>query len=307
MVRFLTWLFHALPLGVVLFFGRAMGRLVFDVLRIRRSIVLDNLARALPEISDSERLRIARRTYLNLGMMVCEFVRSPRMTPQEVREVVDLDGWEVLQAHVRAGRGVVIVTAHFGNWELAATATAIVGLPLTIITRKLARLKINDYWIEARDRAGLRVLPSRDSLRDILRVVRSGEVLGIVIDQNMIPPKGIFVPFFGRPASTISLPAVLAERTGVPIMTGFMVRQPRGRHRLVLRDYEYERVSEDRTENIRHNTARLNEILEEWIRAHPDHWLWLHRRWKTQPPDDGLTAPPPSATTPTCNAESSTG
>ncbi len=283
MGRFITWFFHALPLAVCLAIGRAVGALTFHVLRIRRGIVLDNLRRAFPEKTEAERVEIARRTYRNLGLLTVEFLRSPRMTPEEVRETFEIEGWHHAEAALAEGKGLIVATAHFGNWEMLATATAILGLPLHVITRKMSQRKINAYWKDARRQAGLHEIPDRNSVRQILQVLRRNEVLGVVIDQNMRPPRGIFVPFFGTLASTLTVPAVMAERTGAPIVTAFAVRLPGGRHRLVVEPYTYEQVSEDRAENVRHNTARLNAILEDWIRRYPDHWLWLHRRWKTRP------------------------
>lgn len=284
--RLLSWIFHVLPLAWTLAFGRLLGRLGW-LARIRRRIVLDNLALAFPEKSEAERREIARRTWLNLGMLVPELLRSPRLTAEEVRALIEIDGWEHAEAALAEGRGVIVATAHFGNWEFLATGMAILGLPLHVITRKISQARFNRYWKEARARAGLHEIADRRSVREVIGVLRRGEVLGVVVDQNMRPPRGIFVPFFGRQAATLTVPAVMAERTGAPILTAFMVRKPGGKHHLTVRPYVYERVGEDRAENVRYNTARLNEILEDWIRRHPDHWLWLHRRWKTRPPEEG--------------------
>ncbi len=286
MVRLLSWILHALPLPWVLAWGRALGWLAYR-LGIRRRIVDGNLRLAFPEMAAAERQAVARRMWLGLGMLAVELLRSPRMTPEEVRARIELDGWEHLEAARARGRGVIVVTGHFGNWELLATATAILGVPLHVVSRRMSQRRINRWWKEARARAGLHDLPDRGSARRILRVLKRGEVLGLAFDQNIRPPAGTFVRFFGVPAATIRAPATLAEATGAAIVTAFLVRQGAGRHRLVLRPFEYEAVGGSREARERHNLQRLSDLLEAWIRRHPDHWMWLHRRWKSRPAPEG--------------------
>ena len=286
MVRLASWVFHTLPLPWVLAFGRLLGRIAHG-LGIRRRIVDENLQLAFPDLGPRERCDIARRMWLGLGTMAVEFLRSPRMTPEEVRRLIELDGWEHLERARAAGKGVIVVTGHFGNWELLATASAILGLPLHVISRRMSRRRINRWWKEARARAGLHDLPDRGSARRILRVLKRGEVLGVAFDQNIRPPAGTFVSFFGVPAATIRAPVTLAEATGAALVTAFLVRLGGGRHRLVVRPFEYDWSLPDREARQRHNPQRLSDLLEAQIRAHPDHWMWLHRRWKSQPTPGG--------------------
>lgn len=289
--RALCWLVARLPLPWLLGFGRALGGLILLV-GVRRTIVDANLARAFPERSAKERDEIARSFYRNLGVLILEFLRAPYLGREEAEELVEVEGYERFEAAYAKGKGVIIATAHFGNFELLGSFFARRGLPLTAITKRLDRNLLNAFWLDQRKRAGLRELPDSGSIRDILRVLRGGEILAVMIDQNMIPRRAVFAPFFGTLAATTPGPAVFAERTDAPVLLVLMHRLPGGRHRVVVgEELPFER-SGDRAADVLAFTSRLNHELERRIEEHPDHWYWLHRRWKTRPPEERESAQP---------------
>ena len=253
--------------------GAALGVLAFW-LGIRRRVALDNLARAFPEKSESERRGIARAAYAQLGVSLAElFLPAPQ---------VEFEGWDVYERARAQGRGVVVAIAHYGNFELLARATARRGVALTLIGRRL-RGAFNRWLVESR---GARTLPDKGSSSAALAALRRGEVLAVAVDQNMRPSRGIFVDFFGAPACTTPAAAVFALRAGAPLIAAFPVRNVRNKNTThVVKVCGPFESSERGHAAVADLTQQLTRTVEEMVRAHPDHWFWVHRRWKTRPPE----------------------
>jgi Kdo2-lipid IVA lauroyltransferase/acyltransferase len=259
--------------------GAALGQLAY-VLGIRRRIALDNLRRAFPELSEREHRAIARRAYRQLGTSLAEIAATRRLGDSELDRLVRWEGWDRYERALAQGNGVVVAVAHFGNFELLARAAARRGVPITAITRRL-RGRANQRLLAARREGGLRELPDKGSTHDALALLRRGEALAVVVDQNMRPKRGIFVDFFGELACTTPAAAVLSLRTGAPLLAVFPLRAPDGTHLV--------RVEGPFTTNLRGSAAvhaltqEVTLAVERAVRQRPDHWLWLHRRWKTRP------------------------
>ncbi len=255
------------------------------VLRIRRRVVRDNLALAFPEKSEEERRAIARATYRNLGRGAPELLLAPSLGRAELDRLFSYEGWERFEAARVRGRGVIACTAHLGNFELLAAAQNLRGVPITMITRRMGRLGVNEAWRRARARAGVEELVVRkgETLGAAVRALRRGRVLGYVIDQNQPRHRAIFPTFFGVPAATSPAPAVLALRTGAAVIFVVAVGLADGRHRVVIEGPLEVAQSGDRERDVMAFMQDLNDRLERMVRAHPDQWYWLHRRWKTRP------------------------
>jgi KDO2-lipid IV(A) lauroyltransferase len=264
--------------------GSFVGWLLF-ALRIRRRVVMQNLALAFPEKSEADRRDIARATYRNLGRMIPEFLRTPAMTKEELEQILVYDGFEILEQARAEGKGLIACTAHFGHFDLLAAVHAMKGIPMAIITRKMGRSRANDAWQEARARAGVQELVVRkgETLKAAIRAIKSQAVLGYVIDQNQPKRRAIFPTFFGVPAATSSTPAILALRTGAPVIFTVTIPLEDGRHRVIIEGPLRVPDTGDRERDILAFTQDLNDRLERWVRRYPDRWYWLHRRWKTRP------------------------
>jgi len=287
--RLVSWLPHRALLAL----GAGLGFLA-RTLGIRKAIVRANLARAFPELDEARREDILRRFYGHLGLLIVEFLRAPYLHPAKAEELVEVEGWERFEAAFAEGKGAIIATAHFGNFELLGSFFARKGQPITAITKKLARNFLNAFWLDQRERAGLREVPDSGSIRAILAVLRAKEILAIMIDQNMIPRRAVFAPYFGHLAATTPGPAVFAERTDAPVFLVLMHRRPGGRHRVVIEGpIPFERTG-DRAADVLAFTARLNAELERHVRAAPELWYWVHRRWKTRPPEEPTDARAPA-------------
>jgi len=249
--------------------GAALGVLAYW-LGIRRRVALDNLARAFPSMTAVERRKLARAAYAQLGRSLVELALP--MPP------VEFDGWEIYEKARAEGRGVVCAIAHYGNFELLARAVGRRGVKLTLIGRRL-RGAFNRWLVESR---GVHTLPDRGSSAAAVAALRRGEVLAIAVDQNMRPSRGVFVDFFGTTASTTPAAAVYALRAGAPLLAAFPVRSENRTHVVkVCGPFE---TSKRGHEAVLDLTQQVTRAVEDAVREHPDHWFWVHRRWKTRPP-----------------------
>ena len=266
--------------------GRAIAWLLGSVMCFRRVEVLEAIRRSFPEKPPSFAPSVAKGMYAHLGALLVEFLRISAVTPEKLSRDVIFTDFEKIDSILIQGRGLIALTAHIGNFELLAMVSAFKGVPLTIITKKLKPGWLNDWWVETRSRFGLRVLPSRNSFLDCLGVLGNNGVLAFVLDQNMNKYRGIFVDFFGRPACTSPGLAILSARSGAPVLPAFITREGDGRHKVHILD-PLPSPRGTGKDMIRAATQQYTTIIEQFIRAHPDQWIWLHRRWRTQPEEHG--------------------
>jgi KDO2-lipid IV(A) lauroyltransferase len=288
-------LFGALPEGAAGGLGRTLGRAFRRLSRRRRELVSRNLEAAFPVMDPKQRDRLAVAVFEHFGALTAELLRMVGEPLDSVLSRVEIVGAEHARAAAESGRGVFFLTAHLGNWELGALVTATVIGPVTVIARPLDNPLLEERLQRFRRRTGNVVQPKVDAARPILRVLRSGGVIGILADQHARPPDAVVVPFFGRPASTTSSVARLADRTEALVLPVFAVRVSGPRYRLIFEpplDVRLLRPGERTPEAI---TARVNQILEERIRAHPEQWLWMHDRWRLPEPASA-TDPPADST-----------
>jgi len=268
--------------------GQALGSAAWAV-GLRRRVALEGLRRAFPECTEQQREVTGRAAYRQLGRSLAEVALARSARDEDLEDLVRFDGWDVYESARAQGHGVVVAVAHFGNWELLARACARRGVPLTAITRAL-RGRLNQQILAARHEGGLRELPDKGSTGAALRLLRRGETLAVVVDQNMRPSRGIFVDFFGEPACTTPAAAVLALRSGAPLLAAFSVRAADGTHRVRLEGPFCPPPGARGRSAVLALTQEVTRALERAVRQHPDHWFWVHRRWKTRP---GAALPPP--------------
>lgn len=276
----LAWLLAHLPAAIGLAAGRRLGDLLWLVLPGRRAVALDNLRRSFgAERSAAEIRQLARRSFQNVGMNLvegcCYFLRPTQVMLSRVR----VEGREHLQAAAAHGRGVLILTAHFGNWELLAAAHGLTGLPASIVTRPLDYPLLDDLAARFRRRSGAELIVKRHAVREVLTALRRQRMVGILLDQNATRAEGVFAPFFGSPASTSKGLALLALRTGAPVVPIFLRREPDGRHCMDVGAA----VPPPEDGQIATYTSAFNRVLEAAIRRTPEQWFWMHDRWRTRP------------------------
>jgi len=288
--------------GFFRFLGERLGDLLW-FLRIRRRVVMENLRLAFPEWDERRRRQVGRGTFRNLGRMVADFLYVSRLRTEDLdRLLVYEPGMleRILEAR-DAGNGVVVCTAHFGNFENLAAVHNLRGIPIAMITRRMAGGWLADLWRRGRSRAGVQdiIVNKGQTLHAALRAMREGRILGYVIDQNMPLRRAIFPTFFGVPAATSPTPAYLALRSKAVIFFVVDVPLEDGRHRVVVEGPLRVPETGDRERDVLAFTQDLNDRLERWVRLYPEQWYWVHRRWKTRPPSSpGGGRPAPEGTGP---------
>lgn len=257
----------------------ALGWLVYVVLRIRKSVVLSNLRLAFPEKSNPEIEQIALRAYKNVARMIFEFIRMPVMGNEALRQRVEFVASGPWEKALKKGRGIVVVAGHFGNWEIMAVAAALEGHPVHVLVKKQRNRKVGAMIDALRTEMGVKIIYLGAAVRQAVRALRNNETVALLGDQRA-GRGGIFVDFFGVPAFTHQGPAVFALRSGAPLLFATAVRQPDGHHRISFQEVPMDDLSGATPENIRILTQRHTALMEQAIREHPDHWFWMHKRWK---------------------------
>jgi KDO2-lipid IV(A) lauroyltransferase len=266
--------------------GILLGQTLYLLHGKLRRVGMRNLALAFPEKGKHEHRKIVRGVFTSLGRQFAEVCLFPSYTSENVSQVVIYDGFENFDRASQLGKGVLFLTGHLGGWELSAFAHSLYGHPLHFVMRPLDNPYLDRLVRHYRTLHGNTPILKDDPVRELLRAMKEGATVGILMDTNMLPPQGIFVDFFGIPAATASGLARIALRTDAAVVPGSTLWDP------VLRKY---RLRFDpplklvRTNNndadIVANTQLFTKVIEDFVRRHPDQWLWVHRRWKTRPPD----------------------
>jgi Kdo2-lipid IVA lauroyltransferase/acyltransferase len=273
-----------LPRALARQLGAGVAWVGYQALGRLRKVGLRNLALAFPEKSETEREGILRQVYRNLGWQLTEFCHMPRYTAEEASRFIRYEGLENYLKARDKGKGVLVLTGHLGAWELSSFYHSLMGYPMGMVIRRLDNPLVDDYVNRVRCLHGNRVIHKDDFARGLIASMRAGETVGILMDTNMTPPQGVFVPFFGVAACTASGMARVALKTGAAVVPGFLLWSER-EGRYVLRFGEEIATADtgNAEKDSLENTARFTAVLERYIREYPEQWLWMHRRWKTRP------------------------
>jgi Kdo2-lipid IVA lauroyltransferase/acyltransferase len=275
-----------LPEGLAVRLGAFTGWLAGSVLRIRRREVDDNLRVAFPQESARWRRRVARRSYTHLGREAALLFRLSRWSRSQILERFRFEDLDMVREAAVQEKGVVLLTAHLGNWEMAGAALAAAGFPIDVVGKRMANRRFENDLFATREMLGMSVIEMSQAPRGVLRSLGRGRVTALLGDQNA-GDHGVFLPFFGRPASTPRGPAVFALRTGAPVFVGFALRDPGWEQTYTLRA---QRLEYEATGDLGADVGRLlsayHTVLEGAIRSAPDQYFWQHKRWKTRPPEE---------------------
>lgn len=279
----ISWIFCALPLRTALAMGRALGTLLGSVIRYHRKDAIEALARSFPEKTPRERRDILNRMYKNLGTNIVEVLRFARIGDHYLRESIEWDDDQEAREVLAANKGLLVLSAHTGNWDLLCTVAPRFNYPATVITKNLRNSALNSYWMGTRARFGLKFVPAHNSYRQCLAALRNNEIVAFILDQNMINTEGIFVDFLGKPACTSPGLAYMSAQSGAAVAPMFIIRLENGKHRVKVLP-TIPPPPDRKPDTIRIYTQRYTKVIENVIREHPDQWIWIHRRWRTVPP-----------------------
>ncbi len=263
--------------------GRIMGRVIKLISKKRADITINNIRNAFPEYSDSQCNTISVQAYENLGITLAELLAFPVYSNEDFNKYVKFENIDLVKKKITEGKGLIFISGHFGNWELMAyCASLALEIPITIVV-KPQRNKFSDKYLnDFRTKGGNKIVPMGNAARTIINAIRNKEAIALLVDQSADASKDVFVPFFGRLASTYEAPAVIALKYRTPIITGFAHRQPDNTYKVVIKELDFSDL-DDSKESIKELTRRHVKVLEDNIRMNPGQWSWQHKRWKHTP------------------------
>ncbi|MBI5327272.1 MAG: lysophospholipid acyltransferase family protein [Deltaproteobacteria bacterium] len=285
-LKILCWLLGHIPLILLLWFGRGLGRLGFYLDKKHREIVLNNLKAAFGQDKSPDEIHlIAKNVFENLGMNLMEFFRLPWLKREDLEGYVEPEGFENLRKAYEKGKGVIILTGHFGNWEMIGIFYALMGYPFDVVARDLDSPVMDAFVRWVRARSGNRIISKNRSMRGLIRTLSKGGMAVILLDQNVTWSEGVFVYFFDRLACTNKGTALLVAASGAAVVPTFIVRD-KTRHRIIIGKEISIHDTENSGKDQLANTVLFTKIIEDFVRKHPDQWFWLHQRWKSRPEND---------------------
>lgn len=261
--------------------GRFAGKILKMLSASRRKVTLENLNKAFPELSEHERKQIATDSWVNLGITLVELLAQPKIV-EDIESFIRFDNQHLVTSAFEKGRGIVFVSAHFGNWEtLALGAPVCLNMPLSLIVKPQRNSRANRVLNAYRELTGNTLIDMDKAARAIVSTLANNGALALLADQSASAKADIFVPMFGRPTLTYKAPAALALRHRAALIVGFAVRDDHG-YKATLEEVPFDDL-ENTPEGVEELTRRHVAMLEQHIRKHPDHWVWQHKRWKHQP------------------------
>jgi KDO2-lipid IV(A) lauroyltransferase len=278
---------NRVPERVALLFGEGVGWAAGIVFRIRWRVVDEHLRLAFPERDRKWRHALIRKSFRHMGREAVSTFRLGRMDREEVRRRTEVVGFDEVREVAARGKGLIVISGHFGNWEIGGASIAVHGVPVEVVAQRQRNPLFDAELAANRNRLGMEVIERKEAPKKVLRALRSGKAVGIVGDQN-VRRGGVFVDFFGRPAATARGTALFALRTGAPIFLGMAKRIPGVPQRYRV---TFEPIDFSPTGDMEQDVLRLTEVhtkhLEKHVRGAPEQYFWQHRRWKTRPPGEG--------------------
>ncbi len=262
--------------------GGLLGRFLGKIIRYRRNEVEETISLCLPQLTKDEVKKVADEMYDNLGKIVFESAALYRINEQFVRNYVEFDGVEKARELMEKESGAIAVTAHIGNFDMLAPIAGIYGVPLTVIVKYIKPRFLYDWWVESRKKFDVEFVPPKHSYHLCMDALERKRMVVFVLDQNMRRHRGIFVDFFGKPACTSPGPAIMSAQTKRSVLPIFIARLPDNRHKVFVKD-PIPPVKELSKSAIREATQLYTKAIEDFVKYVPGQWIWLHRRWRTQP------------------------
>ncbi|MEO6804471.1 MAG: lysophospholipid acyltransferase family protein [Granulicella sp.] len=275
---------RVLPRQMARAIGAGIGAVALRLLKRLREVGEQNLAMALPELSVEARTGILEKVYRNLGWLLAEFCQMPGYTAAGASQFIRYEGLEHYLAAQAKGKGVLVLTGHLGAWELSSFYHSLMGYPMGLVIRRLDNPLVDRFVNRIRCLHGNRVIHKDDFARGLIASMRAGETVGILMDTNMTPPQGVFVPYFGMEACAASGLARVAGKTGAAVVPGFLLWEESEKQYVLGfgEELTLARTGDSEADALA-NTALFTRVIEEYVRRYPEQWLWMHRRWKTRP------------------------
>lgn len=260
--------------------AKILAVLFFYFIPIRKDVVLDNLTKAFPQKSKEEIKNIAFGTFNSFFITLVEILYLPWTTEDQLREWVKFDNLDIVYERHSENNGLIVLSAHFGNWEYCAIAGGLqTKKKFSVVVKPQRNTLVNDWMNKVRTKWNNEVVPLGVSIRNVYSVLMKKEIVAMVADQRG-PEESIKLDFFGRNTSVYTGPAVLSLKMNSPLIYGIAVRQPDYTYKIVLEEINRKGLTESTEANVRELSKRMLEYLEGYIRKYPEQWFWMHKRWK---------------------------
>ena len=281
-VMALSWLCCRLPYSLLMGVGWGLGNLYYLLIKKERERAVEQMRPALG-LGEAEARRLVRLSFINLGRNVLEILYMPRLNRKNFRDFIEIDHLERMQEAIAEGHGVVVLTGHIGTWEWLSAAFTMNDLPVTAIAKPQPNMQFTYALDDLRKTIEVQIFSRGTSeLMAAARALKAGKILGFLADQDG-GPGGALVDFLGRPAATPMGPAVFARKFGAPVLPAFILRQPGGKHKVVIGEIMRYEDTGDPDKDLYDFTVRMTRIVEDIIRENPTQWLWFQKRWNTKP------------------------
>ncbi|HEX9860897.1 MAG TPA: lysophospholipid acyltransferase family protein [Nitrospirota bacterium] len=274
-----------LPFGTAVRIGGVIGGLLYRLDKRHRKIARENIGSCFKGMGAAEVESTARSVFVNLGYTIVEFIHSGRYGKAPLEKYFNIVNYEAFEKANSKGRGVLCLTGHCGNWELMALVHSIKGNPSGVVVRPVDNPYIDRFVTRLRSMYGNTMINKKGGMRDMLRTLREGRSVGVLLDQNVTASEGVFVDFFGRPSCTNKGMALIAARTNAPVIPMFTHRIAPGKNEIIYMDEIPLADTGDKEADMVANTQNYTRAIEDFIRKYPDQWFWMHRRWKSRPED----------------------
>jgi KDO2-lipid IV(A) lauroyltransferase len=268
------------PYRVSLCFANIIGDIFFLSGRKRRKITLENLKRSFPNKDRKELKQIAKRAYRNIAKSLTEYVFFPKLDKGRILGLVEFEGLELFDSVLKERKGAVLVTGHFGSWELMGAAISQKGYPIDFLVGEQHNLLVDNLMNKHRMMMGIGIIKMGAAAKGVIKALRENQFVAMLSDQDA-GKDGTMVDFLGFPASTPKGPAAFSLKTNAPMIMGFIIRTNGKRQKIILERVEPIEKTSNKEEDIKRLTQAYTSVLEKYIRMFPDHWYWLHRRWKS--------------------------
>lgn len=279
-------LISGIPKNIVCFFGKILGILIYYIDFPHRRIVIRNLKFAYPEWADEEVCRVSRKVFRNLGITILEILQMAFFSKEDFLRNIRIKGEEHLLNAVESGKGVIIISAHLGNWEAASLfSPCYFGYPVTVVVRKIESEIINRWILKLRTRFGNSRIDKEGALPEMMQTLRSGKILAMLIDQGTTKSEGVELLFYGKKVTVTPAAAMLALRCKSPVLPVFCIREEDQKLAIIIEPPVQLVRTNDLRDDLKSNTQIMTDVMEKAVRKYPDQWLWLHKRWKRFYPD----------------------
>ena len=277
---FFSYLVRIAGLRLARKFSSLLAFLFFYIIPIRKQTVIENLTFSFPDHSKEKIYDIAFRCYKSFSITLIELLAIPWLNRSQMEAMVECSNPELITKRYNQNKGVILLSAHFGNWEYIALSVSLqINIPFSVVVKPQRNPYVTKWLEEARTKWINKIIPSGLSIRQVYKELLDKKVVAMVADQRG-PREGIKLDFMGRPAMFFSGPAMLSLKTGAPLLFGIPVRQPDYSYKAEMFEVSRENLPESEEEKIIELTRRQKEYLEKFIREYPDQWFWMHKRWK---------------------------